>query len=319
MQKLEVQNLSVRFGSGHSALTAVDRANLAVPAGGTMGLVGESGSGKSTVGRAIVQLVAASGGRIMLDGEDVTRLKGKHRKGLRKRVQMVFQDPYSSLNPRMAIGETIDEAILTHRPMSGAERTVETARILNMVSLEPWMASRYPHQFSGGQRQRIAIARALAVEPEVVILDEVTSSVDVSVQANMLNLLRDLQRKLALSYLLISHNLSVVRYVSDEVSVMYLGTIVERAPTEELFAHPCHPYTRALIDSIPGTLLGREESHVRLTGEIPDPHHPPTGCRFRTRCPVGPLFFPSRGICVETDPRRSAESSGHYVACHFPL
>jgi oligopeptide/dipeptide ABC transporter ATP-binding protein len=317
MTTLEVRGLVVRYEGG--ALTAVDRVNLALRPGGTLGLVGESGCGKSTVARAIVQLVAPAAGRVLLNGDDVTRARGERLRNLRRRVQMVFQDPYASLNPRMTVGETIAEAVTAHRAI-GARRTVtETARLLDLVGIDARSVEKYPHQFSGGQRQRIAIARALAVEPEILICDEVTSSVDVSVQANILNLLKDLQRTLRLSYLFISHNLSVVRYMSDAVSVMYLGRIVEHAPTHVLFARPRHPYTRALIDAIPRMVSGAAAERVRLAGDLPDPRFPPQACRFHTRCPIGPLAHPERAICREVDPHEAGGDEAAFAACHFPL
>lgn len=313
--KLEVRNLVVRYGN----LTAVDGVSFAIPEGGTLGLVGESGSGKSTVARAIVQLVRAVGGQVLIDGEDVTNISGTKLRDLRSRVQMVFQDPYSSLNPRMTVGEMIAEVLRRHRQMNREQVSGEVARLLDIVALDPRFAGRYPHQFSGGQRQRIAIARALAANPEVIILDEVVSALDVSVQADILNLLRALQREFKLSFLFISHDLSVVRYMSDTVSVMYLGQIVEWADTEELFRHPEHPYTRGLIDSIPKMIPGGDPHRIKLTGEIPDPRHPPSGCRFRTRCPIGPLAHPERRICIEVDPHAKVETAAHHAACHFPM
>lgn len=300
-------------------LTAVDDLDLSVPAGGTLGLVGESGSGKSTVARALVHLVPAVAGQVLLDGEDVTYARHQRLRALRKRLQMVFQDPYSSLNPRITIGEILEEAIQTHRTVARQERTAEVQRLLELVSLDGEFARRYPHQFSGGQRQRIAIARALAVEPEIIILDEVASALDVSVQANILNLLKQLQRQFYLSYLFISHDLSVVRYMCDSIAVMYLGRIVESAPTEELFQHPRHPYTRGLIDSIPKLAVGNTSRRLRVSGEIPDPRNPPAGCRFHTRCPIGPLAHPERTACIELDPNSLLKSGQQAVACHFPL
>ncbi len=317
MNKLEIQAMTVRFGHGRSLLTAVDAVDLAVPDAGTMGLVGESGSGKSTVAKAVVRLVKMHGGNILFDREDVTRPSAERLRKFRSQVQMVFQDPYSSLNPRLTIGEMLDEVVKLYQPLDAKNRQDERHRLLEMVGLDPKMSDRYPHQFSGGERQRIAIARALAVGPAVVVLDEVTASLDVSVQANILNLLKKLQRELGLAYLFISHNLSVVRYMSDVVSVMYLGQIVERAPARELFERPRHPYTRALIDSIP-KLRARGNGRVHLTGEIPDPNHPPSGCRFRTRCPTGPNVHSDRTICIEKDPHGAVDGS-HWAACHFPL
>jgi peptide/nickel transport system ATP-binding protein len=324
MGKLELLGLTVQFGYGRTALTALDGVDLSIPSGGTLALVGESGSGKSTLGRAVVQLVPLKAGSVLLDGEDFTNSKGTREKELRRRVQMVFQDPYSSLNPRMSVGEAIAEAIDTHHGLERHGSDSHVARFLELVNLDPAMATRYPHQFSGGQRQRIALARALAVQPEVLILDEVTSSVDVSVQASMLNLLRELQRSLGLTYLFISHCLAVVRLVSDVVAVMYMGRIMEYATVEQLFTQPRHPYTKALIDSIPQMTVGKMTERVRLEGEIPDPRHPPSGCRFRTRCPFGPLRFPERTDCEEADPQASlsdlsSSRKDRLVACHFPL
>ena len=315
MNKLEVRNLVVRYGR----LTAVDGVSFAIPAGGTLGLVGESGSGKSTVARALVQLVPPAAGQILMGDEDVTRVRGKQLQSLRTRLQMVFQDPYSSLNPRMTVGDMIEEVLREHQHLTAQERRQEVLRLLDVVALESQFIDRYPHQFSGGQRQRIAIARALAVRPEVIILDEVVSSLDVSVQADILNLLRDLQREFDLTYLFISHDLSVVRYMSDAVSVMYLGRIVEWTTTEELFRDPEHPYTRGLIDSIPKMVAGGNADRLKLSGEIPDPRFPPSGCRFHTRCPIGPLTHSERHICLETDPHATVQATKHYVACHFPL
>lgn len=319
MTTLEVRGLTVRYGAGPLMLTAAEDVDITLPPGGTLGLVGESGCGKSTVARAIVQLVPPAAGQVRLNGDDVTRAGGERLRNLRRRVQMVFQDPYASLNPRMTVGEAVAEAISTHRAL-GARRTVtEVARLLDLVAIDPRSVEKYPHQFSGGQRQRIAIARALAVQPEILICDEVTSSVDVSVQANILNLLKDLQRTLGLSYLFISHNLSVVRYMCDAVSVMYLGRIVEHAPTDILFAWPRHPYTRALIDAIPQMVSGMATARVRLAGDLPDPKFPPQGCRFHTRCPIGPLAHPERTVCRDSDPHAAMRGGAHLAACHFPL
>ena len=309
MSSLEVRALTVRFGR----VTAVDGVDLAVPERGTLGLVGESGSGKSTIARAIVRLVPVASGDVLVGAAGLPPA-GRGR-GARPGVQMIFQDPYSSLNPRMTVGEAIDEALRIHGRMAAVQRGHEVDSLLRLVALDPDAGERYPHEFSGGQRQRIAIARALAANPRVLIADEITSSLDVSVQANVLNLLHDLQGRLDLSYLFISHNLSVVRYMSDLVAVMYMGRIVERAPTEEVFANPQHPYTRALIDSVPQP--GRR-SRPRLTGEIPDLRRPPAGCRFHTRCPIGPLRRPERTICVEVDPQIGATARTHAAACHFP-
>ncbi len=315
MNKLEVRDLVVNYGR----LTAVDGVSFGIPAGGTLGLVGESGSGKSTIARAIVQLARVARGQILLDGDDITYAQGANLHEIRSKIQMIFQDPYSSLNPRLAVGAMIDEVLQRHRNLSAAQRRQEVGRLLEMVALDPLFAARYPHQFSGGQRQRIAIARTLASQPELVILDEVASALDVSVQADILNRLRDLQVEFQLSFLFISHDLSVVRYMSDSVCVMYLGQIVEWKETEELFRQPEHPYTQGLIDSIPKMIVGGDPKRIALSGEIPDPHFPPSACRFHTRCPVGPLANPERVRCRQDDPHQLIDKSEHYAACHFPL
>jgi oligopeptide/dipeptide ABC transporter ATP-binding protein len=286
-----------------------------VPRGGTLGLVGESGCGKSTVAKAIVGLVPIARGEILLDGVDYSDGRKRDALEFRRRVQMIFQDPYSSLNPRMTAGDMVREALATRGLRSGADRRAEAARIFNLVGLPSRALERYPHQFSGGQRQRIAIARALAVGPEVIVNDEVTSALDVSVQATILNLLKDLQLELKLSYLFISHDLSSVWAMSDAVSVMYLGRIVETAKTEDLFTAPEHPYTKALIASVPQ--LGVARKPAPLSGDLPDPRTPPSGCRFHTRCPIGPTLHPERKVCVERDPQAEVGARRHAAACHF--
>ncbi|MDT4892369.1 MAG: peptide/nickel transport system ATP-binding protein [Pseudonocardiales bacterium] len=312
--KLELHGLSVRYGRGRNLMTAVDGIDLAVPAGATVGLVGESGCGKSTVARAVVGLVPTSGGRILLDGVDVTANRVRNRPEFRRRVQMVFQDPYASLNPRMSIQAILKEAAAR---ADGSRPRRAPAEMAELVGLPATVLGRYPHQLSGGQRQRIAIARALAVNPGVIVLDEVTSALDVSVQGSVLNLLRDLQREMNVSYVFISHDLSTVRYMSDTVSVMYLGRIVETARTEDLFARPQHPYTTGLIDSVPR--LHAPRTTAPLAGDLPDPRRPPTGCRLSPRCPVGPLHRPDREICHTTDPQSIAAQKVHEAACHFAV
>jgi peptide/nickel transport system ATP-binding protein len=311
---LELQRLSVGYGRGRNLLTAVDGIDLTVPAGTTVGLVGESGCGKSTVARAVVGLVPVAGGRIVLDGTDVTSEKARNTGAFRRKVQMVFQDPYDSLNPRMSIQAVLKEAASRNRGESGRPRR-SPAEMVDLVGLPRSVLTRYPHQLSGGQRQRVAIARALAVEPEMIILDEVTSALDVSVQGSVLNLLRDLQRDLGLAYLFISHDLSTVRYMSNVVAVMYLGRIIETAPTLDLFATPQHPYTRGLIESVPR--LGAPRQSASLVGDLPDPRNPPAGCRLSPRCPVGPLHRSDREICTTVDPQATAEATVHRTACHF--
>jgi peptide/nickel transport system ATP-binding protein len=317
LNSIEVRAVRVRYGDGADALTAVDGVDLAVPKGGTLGLVGESGSGKSTIARALVGLVPVVGGTITLDGKDCTSQRSRDSAAYRRRVQMVFQDPYSSLNPRMTVGQMMGEALALRglAARNFAERRKEGLRIMELLGLSASAFRRYPHQFSGGQRQRIAIARALAVGPEVVIADEVTSALDVSVQATILNLLKNLQKVLGLSLLFISHDLSVVRLMCDRIAVMYLGRVVEQATSEDLFSAPRHPYTKALMRSIPTFVAERRPAP--LTGDVPDPRNPPPGCRFHTRCPIGPIADPARTICVERDPQYLIRLSNRQAACHF--
>lgn len=314
MSELTFEDVTVRFGRGHHAMTAVDDVSLTVPSGKVVGLVGESGSGKSTLARAAVGLAPLSAGRILIDGSEV-------KTGGRKRppLQMIFQDPFASLDPRMGIGESIAEA-MPGRP-GKAERRAEAARLLELVNLDPERATMLPSGLSGGQRQRVALARALAARPDVIIADEITSALDVSVQGAVLNLVRDLQQQLDLGLLFITHNLAVVNYVSDFVAVMYLGQIVEYGPTGQVLGDPRHPYTQALLESVPRR--GRELVPV-LAGDTasitesdtPDPRNPPPGCRFHTRCPIGPLVFGGRAICRTTQPQVTASES-HLTACHF--
>ncbi|MEV1022588.1 oligopeptide/dipeptide ABC transporter ATP-binding protein [Streptomyces sp. NPDC050264] len=311
MSELTFDEVRVRYGSGRSALTAVDGVSLTVPSGQVVGLVGESGSGKSTLARTAVGLAPLSGGRVLLDGEDVGR---RTRRG-RRPLQMVFQDPYSSLDPRMSIGASIGEAM----PRGSRDRRTEVARLLELVGLDPDRAATRPGLLSGGQRQRVALARALAGRPEVVIADEITSALDVSVQGAVLNLLRGVQRRLDLSMLFISHNLAVVRYVSDLVAVMYLGRIVEAGPTEQVLADPQHPYTRDLVAAAPSWHTSLLEDTVSEVADVEpsDPHRPPAGCRYHPRCPRGPLVHAERTLCVTTDPADGAAGRAHRAACHF--
>ncbi|MBE1493794.1 peptide/nickel transport system ATP-binding protein [Amycolatopsis lexingtonensis] len=301
MSALEFDGVSVRYGK----LTAVDGVTLTVPSGQVVGLVGESGSGKSTLARAAAGLAPVSAGRVRLGGTDVRKLPR------RRPLQMVFQDPYSSLDPRMAIGESIAEAM-----PRGPGRQAEVARLLELVHLDPDRAGTLPGQLSGGQRQRVALARALAGQPEVLIADEITSALDVSVQGAVLNLVRDVQRRLSLSMLFISHNLAVVRYVSDIVAVMYLGRIVEAGPAEQVLTDPRHPYTKELLAAAPSTHRNLLDGDDLLADTEPaDPHHPPSGCRYHPRCPVGPLVHADRTVCVRTDP--ATDHRPHRAACHF--
>jgi len=317
MSLMTASGLVVEYRTAAGRFAAVDGVDLVVDEGETLGLVGESGSGKSTLARALVGLAPVTEGSVALDGTEVVSPRRAASPALRSSVQLIFQDPYSSLNPRMSVGEVLNEAIATHHHLPSAGRRKRVNELLELVGLPSGTLASYPFQFSGGQRQRIAIARALAVKPRLLIADEITSALDVSVQASILNLLRELQRELRLSYLVISHDLSIVRYVSDDVHVMHLGKIVEKAGTVALFERPRHPYTSALLASVPQ--LGARIALHPPEGEVPDPHHPPSGCRFRTRCRIGPLHRSDREVCIERDPHDLADQNPHETACHFPL
>jgi peptide/nickel transport system ATP-binding protein len=307
--------VTVQFGHGHRRLTAVDRVDLVVPEATTLGIVGESGSGKSTLARALVGLVPLAGGEVLLDGAPLRTTRDRRVADRRRRIQMIFQDPFASLNPRMTVGEAIGEALSVRAGVGRGRRAAEIARYLDLVHLDPQVAGRLPSRLSGGQRQRVAIARALAARPEVLIADEITSSLDVSVQSAVLNLMRELRAELGISLVFVSHNLATVRYLSDEIAVMYLGRVVEVGPTERLVADPQHPYTRALLYAVPA-LGGTLPADLEL-GDPPDPHVPPAGCHFHPRCPVGPRAHPERQVCVELDPREGAERRSHHAFCHF--
>ena len=321
MSTLEFRGVQVRFGHGRQAIAAVDGVDLVVPSGAVVGLVGESGSGKTTLARSAVGLAPLAAGQVLLDGADISG-GGRRAARERRRIQMVFQDPYSALNPRMTVGATVAEAIGAHRRTERRARGAEVERLLDLVGLDPGYATLLPRDLSAGQRQRVGVARALAARPRVVIADEISSALDVSVQGAVLNLVRGLQRELALTMLFISHNLAVVRYVSDLIAVMYLGRIVEVAPVHELIATPRHPYTRALLESVPRVRLAGPAGDgaadwPSLDQEPPDPHSPPEGCRFHTRCPLGPLVRPERTVCAARDPQVEAKSRPHRSACHF--
>jgi peptide/nickel transport system ATP-binding protein len=322
MSELSFSDVSVRYGNGAAGFNAVDGTNLTVPTGAVMGLVGESGSGKSTLARAAVGLTPISQGTITLGGKALSQGRRSTR---RQPLQMVFQDPYSSLDPRMCIGSTVSELLPNAVRRSRARRSAEVERLLSMVGLDSDRAGDLPARLSGGQRQRVALARALAARPEVLIADEITSALDVSVQGGVLNLIRDLQRSTGLGILFISHNLAVVRYVSDYLAVMYLGRVVETGRTQEVLSNPQHPYTRELLESVPwpGGSSGASslEADSVLNVEPPDPHNPPGGCRFHPRCPVGPMVNPERVQCVTQDPRSVSPTSAtaQSSACHFPL
>jgi oligopeptide/dipeptide ABC transporter ATP-binding protein len=307
---LSVEGLTKHFPArGGRIVHAVEDVSFEVRKGTTVGLVGESGSGKTTAGRSILRLVEPTGGKAMFDGVDLFSLTPREMRAYRRRLQIVFQDPFSSLNPRMRISAILGEALDAGGFPRGKSRAERVAELLTLVGLSPDHATRFPHEFSGGQRQRIGIARALAVEPEFVVADEPVSALDVSVQAQVLNLLGELQKSLGLTMLFIAHDLTVVEYLCDEVVVMYLGRVMERGPSRQVYAAPRHPYTKALLATAPIPDPTRRRTHVALHGDIPSPINPPSGCVFRTRCP---LALPA---CAETIPPVEAVGAGQFVAC----
>jgi oligopeptide transport system ATP-binding protein len=296
------------------AVYAVDGLSLDIKRGETLGLVGESGCGKSTTGRAILQLIRPTAGRVLYEGGDLANLKGRRLREQRKRMQMIFQDPYASLNSRMTIGDIIGEPLLVHKMGTKAERRAKVRELLETVGINPNTLNRYPHEFSGGQRQRIGIARALAVEPNFIVCDEPISALDVSIRAQIINLLQQLQHEFGLTYLFIAHDLSVVRHISDRVAVMYLGRVVELAENAVLYGEPLHPYTQALLSAVPIPDPEAEERRraVVLTGDVPSPVEPPSGCHFHTRCPAA-----KAGLCDVEDPQLIEVRPGHWAACHL--
>ncbi|HEU0286271.1 MAG TPA: oligopeptide/dipeptide ABC transporter ATP-binding protein [Nocardioidaceae bacterium] len=316
MTAIDVERLSVHFHARAGSVMAVDEVTMNVPPGAVVGLVGESGSGKSTLARAIVGLVSPTSGSIRIDGADLATLSAGATRRARLPVQMIFQDPNSSLNPRMTVGAALSEALGARERVGRATRD-EVADLLDLVTLDRRVASAYPRELSGGQRQRVAIARALAVKPDVLICDEVTSALDASVTGAIRNLLRDLRRELGLSILFISHNLAVVRYVSDQIGVMYLGRVVEFADAEALVRSPEHPYTRALLDAVPRLGGVDVEEPATLERDVDDLQPPEQGCAYLPRCPVGPLVDQSRTVCAAEDPQDEATSRRHEAACHF--
>ncbi len=315
---LEVRDLAKRFpvrrgvfGRVRGWVRAVDGVSFDVQAGEVLGLVGESGCGKTTTGRCVLRLIEPTSGTVRFEGRDVTRMPGRELRWLRRRMQVVFQDPYSSLNPRMTVGAALGEALAIHGLARGRAARERGAALLDQVGLAPEHARRYPHEFSGGQRQRIGIARALAVEPRLIVADEPVSALDVSIQAQIVNLMRDLQRRMGLAYLFIAHDLSVVEHVSDRVAVMYLGRIVETAEAGGLYRAPRHPYTLSLLSAIPEPDPSRTRRRIVLPGEVPSPAHPPSGCRFHTRCPI------ARERCAHDDPPLRPIAAAHLSACHY--
>lgn len=317
---VEATGLSVHFpikggflGRQVGAVHAVNDVNLTVYEGETLGLVGESGSGKTTFGRSVLKLIPATSGTIKFEGKDITKLSGGKVRPLREDMQMVFQDPYGSLNPRMTVNQIVSEPLSNFKRGSGREMREQVQELLRIVGLNPNHINRYPHEFSGGQRQRVGIARAIALRPKFVVCDEPVSALDVSIQAQILNLLEQLQQEFGLTYLFVAHNLSVVRHISDRVAVMYLGHVVELADKLDMYDHPLHPYTQALMSAIPSPdpILERKKERIILKGDIPSPVNPPPACPFHTRC------FKARPVCSEVAPAFEEKAPGHWAACHF--
>ncbi|CCC58132.1 MULTISPECIES: ABC transporter ATP-binding protein [Caloramator] len=311
---VEVKNLKKYFRVGKNAiLKAVDDLNLYIRKGETLGMVGESGCGKTTAGRTILGIYSPTDGEVLFEGKNVHKLSGREKKEYTKEAQIIFQDPYASLNPRMTVGDIIAEGIDIHGIYTGKERLERVYELLRMVGLNKEHANRFPHEFSGGQRQRIGIARALAVEPKFIVCDEPISALDVSIQAQIVNMLIKFQRELGLTYLFIAHDLAMVKHISDRVAVMYLGVNVELAESFELYKNPLHPYTQALLSAIPipDPEVEKKRQRIMLEGEVPSPINPPVGCRFKARCKH------AKPICGELNPQLKEVSPGHYVACHL--
>lgn len=317
---LEVKNLKKYFpisrgllGRNTSYVKSVDNVSFKIKKGETLGLVGESGCGKTTTGRTTIKLYEPTEGQIIFKGKDITNLSESEMLPIRKQMQMIFQDPYASLNPRMTVSDIIMESLLIHKMYTEKERKERVKELLSVVGLNAEHGNRYPHEFSGGQRQRIGIARALAVEPEFIVCDEPISALDVSIQAQIINQLEDLQKDYQLTYLFIAHDLSMVKHISDNIAVMYLGNIVEIAESNELYAHPQHPYTKALLSAIPipDPNTAKTKTRIMLEGEVPSPINPPQGCKFHARCKY------KKPICEQQQPKLKDGGGGHMIACHL--
>jgi oligopeptide transport system ATP-binding protein len=313
---LRAEGVFKHFPAGLGAtVKAVEGVSLDIYPGETVGLVGESGCGKSTLGRLITQLLPVTSGSVFFEGVDLTKLSGEKLRQYRRQLQMIFQDPYSSLDPRMTVGDIIAEPLENFGLLRGGSKDMRVQELLKIVGLNPYFNNRYPHEFSGGQRQRIGIARALALQPKLIVADEPISALDVSIQAQIINLLEDLQKEFKLTYLFIAHDLSVVRHISNRVMVMYLGKIVEVADSVEIYRNPRHPYTKALLSAIPipDPEIQSKRRIVSLKGEIPSPVNPPSGCRFHTRCPIAQVPTP----CADLEPLLEEKARDHTAACHF--
>lgn len=315
---LEIKNLKKTFpikkgllGKKIGEVTAVDDVSFFIKKGETLGLVGESGCGKSTTGRALLRLLEPDKGEIFFEGQDITHLSLPHMRRMRREMQMVFQDPFASLNPRHTVERILEEPLIVHGIKGSSERKKRVGELLEIVGLSSFHAKRYPHQFSGGQRQRIGIARALALNPKLIVADEPVSALDVSIQSQILNLLQELQEKFELTYLFIAHDLAVVRHITNRVGVMYLGRIVELSPSEQLYANPKHPYTQALLSAVPIPNVDVKRERIILKGDVPSPANPPKGCSFHTRCPK------AMDICSTVRPEFKEVDKDHYTACHL--